>query len=301
MIDAKTMSNEHASDVMHVALVGPENNGKSTLVSTAPGVKLFMDYDKKKQVLAGKKETFALTFQNPGDTFKMPEAAEEVLDVMTGLEKSLDLYHLCDKNNRRLFPEAPEGTIVRNLVHDSMASLGKLIMDYELYTSGDLRREIKIGSKLSVNIPKNFDAWNAEMRAVESIVLRSFALPVNVYCIFHEQAEETADSSIEKPKFTGRVSIYPVRYKNLLMKYFTDIWRVKLTSVQGKYVPRVYVLPDFNHDNGTSMLLDAVEEPDITNMIHRHNTALAKLNGVQVSTPQGPIKAVSQVAGLVKK
>ena len=270
MIDAKSMETEVSSDLLHVALVGPENNGKSVLCTTAPGIKLFMDYDQKKQVIAGKKDVKAITFKNAGASYMLPDAAEEILDVMTGLETSLDLFNLKDKKGAKLFPDVPEGTIVKNLIHDSMASLGKIIMDYELYSSGDLRREIKIGPKLSINIPKNFDAWNAEMKGVESIVMRSFALPVNIFCTFHERAEEAPDSSIERPKYTGRVSLYPVRYRDLLLKYFTDIWRVKLTNVGGVYTPRVYVLPDFSHDNGTSMRLDAVEEPDISKMIEKH-------------------------------
>jgi len=37
MIDAKSMESEVATDILHVAVVGPENNGKSILCSTAPG------------------------------------------------------------------------------------------------------------------------------------------------------------------------------------------------------------------------------------------------------------------------
>jgi len=295
MIEARSMQTEVSTDLLHVALVGPENNGKSTLCTTTPGVKLFLDYDQKRQVLSGKKDVYAVTLKNPGlGGFSIPDAAEEVLDILTGLETSLDLYNLKDKKGARLFPDVPEGTIVKNLIHDSMASLGKIMMDYELYCSSDLNRQIKIGQKLTINIPKNFDAWNAEMKAVENIVMRSFALPINVFCLFHERAEETADSSIEKPKFTGRVSLYPVRYKDLLLKYFTDIWRIKLTQVvNGSKVgllPRVYVLPDLSHDNGTSMNLDAIEEPDITKMILKHKS---RLPATQVSALQGPIASLA--------
>jgi hypothetical protein len=290
VIEARSMSTEVSSDLLHVAVVGRENNGKSILCTTMPGVNLFMDYDQKRQVLSGKKNTYAITFKNPGaGGFNLPSAAEEVLDVMTGLEASLDLHNLKDNKGNKLFPEAPEGTTVQSIMHDSMASLGKLMMDYELYTNSDLNRQIKIGTKLSVNIPKNFDAWNAEMRAVENIVMRSFALPINVFCLFHERAEEAEDSTLEKPKFTGRVSLYPVRYKDLLLKYFTDIWRVKLTQVidgsKVSVIPRVYVLPDLSHDNGCSMKLDAVEKPDIAAMIAKH-----KANTPTVSAPQGLIK-----------
>jgi hypothetical protein len=294
------MSTEVSTDILHAAIVGPENNGKSILCTTAPGVKLFMDYDQKRQVLSGKKDTYAITFKNPGG-FILPDAAEEILDVLTGLEISLDLANLKDKRGTRIFPEVPEGTMVKNIVHDSMASLGRLMMEYELYSNGDLNRQIKIGTKLTINIPKNFDAWNAEMKAVESVVMRSFALPINVFCNFHERAEETADSSIEKPKFTGRVSLYPVRYKDLLLKYFTDIWRVKLTQVvvgsKVEFIPRVYVLPDLSHDNGTSMRLDAVEEPDISKMIAKH---ISRTPVNQTTFNVTPVSALPQ-GQIVKK
>lgn len=274
MIEAKNMSTESPTNVLRVAIVGPENNGKSHLATTAPGVKLFLDYDQKRQAIAGKPDVYAITLKDP-QWPKMPEAAEEVLDIITGLEQSLDLSNLKDKRGNKLFPEVKEGTLVENIIHDSMSSLGRLIMNYELYNSPDLRRSIKLGPKMEVQFPKNFDAWNAEMSGVISIIMRTFALPINNFCIFHERAEEAADSSIEKPKYTGRIGIYPVRYKDLLIKYFTDIWRVKLTPEAGKYVPKVYVKPDWAFDSGTPMLLDPVEEPNIEQMIAKHKKNLA--------------------------
>jgi hypothetical protein len=277
MIEAKNMENESPTDILRVALVGAENNGKSHLATTAPGVKLFLDYDQKKQAIAGKKGVYAITLKDPQYP-KMPESAEEVLDILTGLESSLDLHNLKDKRGNPIFPEAPEGTTIQNIVHDSMASLGRLVMNYELYHSPELRRSIKLGPNLEVQFPKNFDAWNAEMSGVISIVMRTFALPVNVFCIFHERAEEAPDSTIEKPKFTGRVGVFPVRYKDLLLKYFTDIWRVKLTNDGGIYIPKVYVKPDWAFDSGTPMLLDPIESSSIEEMIKKHKRNLAASN-----------------------
>ncbi len=294
MIEAKAMEFESSTDLLHVAVIGPENNGKSVLCTTAPGVKLFLDFDQKRTAIAGRKDVYTLTFKDP-QWPQMPEAAEEVLDIMTGLEKSLDLSNLLDRKGNRIFPGVAAGHAVRNLIFDSMSSFGKVFMAYELYSNSDLRRELSIGSKMKIHIPKNFDAWNAEMKGIEQVIMRAFALPINIFCIFHERAEETADSTMEKPKFTGRVSLYPVRYKDLLLKYFTDIWRVKLTPMGAKFTPRVYVLPDVSHDSGTSMNLDAVEEPDITKMIAKH-----KSRTPQVSTSQGPI-VVHQVVDIVKK
>ena len=294
MIDTSDMARESPTETLRAAIVGPENNGKSRLASTAPGVKLFLDYDQKKQALAGIKNVYAITFVDPSNP-RMLEAAEEVIDVITGLEQSLDLSNLKDKYGRKLFPEVPEGTIVQNIIHDSMASLGRCIMNYELYNSPDLRRSIKLGPKLEVQFPKNFDAWNAEMAGVINIVMRTFALPVNNFCIFHERAEEAADSTIEKPKYTGRVGVYPVRYKDLLIKYFTDIWRVKLTSEGGRYVPKVYVKPDWSFDSGTPMLLDPIETPDIEEMIKKHKANLAK-----ISPSQGQKALPQSIAGVSK-
>lgn len=286
MIEAKDMSKESPTELLHTALVGPENNGKSHLATTAPGVKLFLDYDQKKQAIAGKKDVYAITLSDPSEYAKMPQAAEELVDILSGLEQSLDLFNLKDKNGNKIFPGVTEGTIINNLIHDSMACLGQIIMRYELYNTPDLRRSIKLGPKMEVQFPKNFDAWNAEMAGVSSIIMRTFALPINIFCTFHERAEEAADSTTEKPKFTGRSGIYPVRYKDLLMKYFTDVWRVKLTQVGGVTVPRVYVKPDWMFDSGTAMLLDPIEEPDISKMIAKHKLRLSQANTPQLPPPK---------------
>lgn len=187
--------------------------------------------------------------------------------------------------------------MVETIVHDSMSSLAKNMMNYELYNNKDLRRDINFG-KFTAYIPKSYDSWNAETTAVTNIIMRSFALPTNVFCVFHETAEEAVDSTDEKPKYTGRVSIYPVRYRALL-KYFNEVWRVKLSPVPVptgvRYLPRVYPLPDFSMDAATTMLLDPVEEPDIAAMIRKHEQRLSS-NGQPLAN-QPP----AGIAGLTKK
>lgn len=293
MIEARAMENEKSTGKLRVAIIGPEKNGKSILTTTAKGVKLQLDYDQRADSVAGKKDVYSITLRDP-QWPKMPEAAEEVLDIMTGLETSLDLSKLVDKKGVRLFPEAKPETMVENIIHDSMSSLARFVMAYEMYNTKELRRDIVLGPKLTVHIPKSFDAWNAEMGGVTNIVMRSMALPCNVFCIFHEVAEEAVDSTEDKPKYTGRVSIYPVRYRSLL-KYFNEVWRVKLAPVSNntgvRYIPRVYPLPDFAMDAATTMLLDPVEEPDIEAMIKKHHQRL--------SVPSGQ-KPVTAIAGVSK-
>jgi hypothetical protein len=274
MIEGRNMETESSTGRLRVAIIGPEKNGKSVLASTSPGIKLFLDFDQRAEAVAGKKGVYAITFKDPGG-IKMPEAAEEVLDVMTGLTSSLDLSQLKTKKGLPVFPQLKSPTIIDGVIFDSMSSFAKMMMDYETYNNADLCRKVKIGPGLEVRVPRNYDAWRAEMDGVGSAVFQAFALPINVFCIFHEVAEEALDSTDEKPKYTGKVSIYPVRYKSLL-KYFNEVWRVRLTPIPSqsgqRYLPRVYPLPDYTMDAATTMLLDPVEEPDIEKMILKHKS-----------------------------
>lgn len=278
MIEGRSMETESSTGRLHVAVIGPEKNGKSVLISTNPGTTFVLDFDQRAEALAGKKGVYAATLRDPGG-IKMPTAAEEVMDVMSGLESSLDLFDLKDKKGVRIFPNVPKGTIITSLAFDSVSSFAKMMMDYETYNNADLCRKIKIGPGLEIRVAKNYDAWNAEMQGVSSAVMRAFALPINVFCVFHEIPEEALDSTDEKPKYTGKVSIYPVRYKSLL-KYFNEVWRVRLTPIASpsgqRYLPRVYPLPDYTMDAATTMLLDQVEEPDIAKMIQKHQTRVSK-------------------------
>jgi hypothetical protein len=266
------MSKETSFGRLRVAIVGPEKNGKSCLAGTAPGIKLHLDFDQRAEALAGKNGVYSITFKDPQYP-RMPEVAEEIQDVMSGLETSLDLSKLKTKKGVQVFPSVPEGTVISQIIFDSMSSFATCMMSYETYNNPDLCRKIKIGPNMEVRVPRNYDAWKAEMDGVGAIVMRAFSLPIGVFCIFHEAAEESVDSTDEKPKYTGRVAIYPVRYKSLL-KYFNEVWRVRLSPVPAtngvRYLPRVYPLPDYSMDSATTMLLDPVEEPDIEKMIAKH-------------------------------
>lgn len=277
-LEGRSMETESSTGRLRVAIIGPEKNGKSVLTSTNPGITLVLDFDGRAEALAGKKGIYAITFRDPGG-IKMPQAAEEVMDVMSALEASLDLSELKTKMGVKIFPNVPKGTVITSLTFDSISSFAKMMMDYETYNNADLCRKIKIGPGLEIRVAKNYDAWNAEMQGVSSAVMRAFALPLNVFCVFHEIPEEALDSTDEKPKYTGKVSIYPVRYKSLL-KYFNEVWRVRLTPIASpsgqRYFPRVYPLPDYTMDAATTMLLDQVEEPDIAKMIQKHQSRIPK-------------------------
>lgn len=260
---------------LKLALVGAEQNGKSLLATTARPNVLFHDFDNKRESIRGKPGVYVITYSDPKWP-KQPSAAQDFLTVVDKLERSLDLADLG-------FP-VPKGTLVGTNVIDSVQTLAKASNAYALYNSPDLRREVSFGGH-KVFFNKGWDAVNAETKEVEDFVLRIMALPSDTIVILHETEEQAVDSTPEKKKFTGRVDVYPPRYR-LLLKYFPEVWRVKLTQLVGsnnqtRYVPRVYPLPNSEFDSGTTMLLDATEEPNITEMIAKHTRNLKLQSGLQ--------------------
>lgn len=276
MIEASILEKESPSSYLHVAVVGPEKNGKSVLFSTARKPALDLDYDKRRNALAGKKGVYALTLSDPKYP-AIPTVMDDAGDIISSLERSLDLSEIV-VGGKIQFPEVPKGTMLRSLAFDSISSKAKCAMSYVLYGNRDLRREVTVKDMIFYN-PKGWDAWRSEQAAVEALIMRAFALPLDVYCMFHEVAEEAPGSTDEKPMYTGRISIYPARYRSIL-KYFNEVWRVKLEPVSDgnglRYLPRVHPLPDYAFDAATTMRLDATEEPDIEKMIAKHEERAPK-------------------------
>jgi hypothetical protein len=271
---------------LKIALVGKEKNGKSWLAATGRPWVLVNDFDNRAEALQGKRGVCAISYVEP-QWPRQPEAAQLFLDVLGQLEQSLDLYDLIpflrQRNPTVKYPDVPKGTIIGTNVIDSIQTFGKAFQNYALFGQKDIRREITFAGQ-KIFLPGGWDAWNAEMIPVENSVLRLLALPTDTIIVLHETAEETPDSTSEKPKFTGRVGVFPVRYQRLI-KYFNELWRVKLiqTTVNQKlvYLPKVFPLPNYEFDCATAMLLDAQEDPSIVQMIAKHEQRL-KQNGLQL-------------------
>lgn len=270
-IELSIMENEPPSPKLKIALVGREQNGKSRLAGTARKPILFHEFDGKKQSLRGLPGVYVISYIDALWPLQ-PTAAQDFLTNISKLEDSLDLADLG-------FP-VPKGTIVRTNVVDSIQTCGKASQNYAMYNSKDLRREIVFGGH-KVFIPSGWDAVNAEMKEVESFILRLLALPSDTIITLHETSETTDDSTPEKKKFTGKVDVYPPRFR-MLLKYFPEVWRVKLTQSIGAnnqlaYKPRVYPLPNSDFDAGTTLLLDAIEEPNIEAILRKHEQRIKGL------------------------
>ena len=249
---------------MKLAIVGYEQNGKSRLAATARKPVLVHDFDNKRESLRGLPGVYVMSYVDPVWP-NQPTAAQDFLTTIGKLENSLDLFDLGFK--------VAKGTYVKTNVVDSMQTLGKAAQNYAMHNSPGLRREITFGGH-KVFIPSGWDAVNAEMKEVENFVLRLMALPTDTIIILHETSEEADGSTPEKKIYTGRADVYPPRYR-MMLKYFPEVWRVKLTQVvEGNkvyFAPRVYPLPNSEFDSGTTMMLNAVEEPDIQKMLDSHN------------------------------
>jgi len=277
-IELHIMQEEPPVAKLKIALVGKEKNGKSWLAATGRPNVLVHDFDNRAEALQGKRGVYVISYIEP-QWPKQPEAAQKFLDNLSKLEESLDLSDLGFK--------CPKGTIVGTNVIDSIQTFGKAFQNYALFGQKDIRREITFAGQ-KIFLPGGWDAWNAEMIPVENSVLRMLALPTDTVIVLHETAEETPDSTSEKPKFTGRVGVFPVRYQRLI-KYFNELWRVKLVQVaEGNklfYKPRVFPLPTYEFDCATAMLLDAQEEPSIIQMVAKHEQRL-KQNGLQLPSTE---------------
>lgn len=263
-IELANMEEHQEVGKMKLALVGYEQNGKSRLAATARKPVLFHDFDNKRESLRGLKGVYVMTYVDPQWPMQ-PTAAQDFLTTIGKLEQSLDLADLGFK--------VPKGTLVATNVVDSMQTLGAVSQRYAMHNSAALRREITFGGH-KVFIPSGWDAVNAEMKEVENFVLRLMALPTDTIVVMHETSEEADGSTPEKKIYTGRADVYPPRYR-MMLKYFPEVWRVKLTQIVENnkvvFLPRVYPLPNSEFDSGTTMLLDAVEDPDITKMLAKHD------------------------------
>ena len=260
-------------DQLKLALVGAEKAWKSRTAATGRKSVLFLDYDQRKEAVAGYKDVYAATFADRGG-FYDPEAYSESLSFLTNLEESLFLRKLG-------FNDAPEDAEVQTIVHDSIQNMAKNAMRFALYNTKEIRREIKIKGMDSIRIPGGWDAWKTEMEMVEACILRTMALrksnggKVDIIIVLHEVPEEAPNSTPEKPAYTGKVAVYPVRYKGIL-NLFNEIWRMELVPPSNLkdgqdaniYIGRATTAADYTFNAASNLLVSQyIERPNIAEMI----------------------------------
>jgi len=243
-----SMSKSTAFEKLILALVGPEKGGKSRLAATARKPVLFLDYDYRKAAIAGLPGVYAISedLQDPAWP-AMPTAYQKTLNILSEIEQKKILL---------------DGVTPKTLVFDSIQTFARRAQAYSLYTTPDIRRTISVAGQ-QFFVPKNFDAWNAEMCLIEGAVTRAIAIPgLDVIVILHETAEEAPESTQERPSYTGKISVYPPRYR-LLLKYVNEVWRVTREAK----VPEVQVVPNYKFTAATNLPIESLDGLDIEKSI----------------------------------
>jgi hypothetical protein len=271
-ISAKSMKEVTAFDRFKGLLVGKEKTGKSRVAATGRKPILFFDYDNRSESVAGIDGVYTLSFSEPPYP-NQPTAYNEGLEVIQRLEYDRRLNQI-----HADFRTLSDDIKIKTVVPDSIASLSRASLNYALYTTPDLRRQVVSGNQY-IFVPRNYDAWNSDIQMVEQFVLRLLAIPdVDVIAILHEEMEKDETRSDEKRTYyTGKIDVYPGRHRNLI-KFFNELWRITRPSS----VPIAQLLPSYEFTCATNLLIDGnpgtIENPNIANLI---NETLAKQNQFQ--------------------
>jgi hypothetical protein len=102
----------------------------------------------------------------------------------------------------------------------------------------------------------------------EYIVGRLSALG-NVIMVFHEIDEgDRTKSTKEQKAYTGMKTIKP-QYLSGILSLFDHVFRMKLDYANNRVVQ---CQPDSDFITKTSMKLDAIEKPDLAEMIKKHRS-----------------------------
>jgi hypothetical protein len=263
------MEERSAFEQLLICVLGPEKSGKSRLVATIGGIGpvLVIDLDKRKESISGLKNVFAITLQDPGNTTLMPTVVSDIDKILTLLETSKKKLGFCDLHV--INPNVPEGTKIFTIAYDSIRSLAKANLNYILYQDPKIRSEISVSPTAKSYTPKDWRGWRGDTDNTQSILARSYALGLNVIFVAHTRAEEAENSTQENPLFTGRLTIDPPRYKQLL-GLFNEVWLMELVNVNGVYLPKVRVKQGSQFNAATCLELDPVQDPNICDMIQKH-------------------------------
>ena len=260
---------------LRLALVGKEKSGKSRVTATGRKNVLVLDFDQRKESIAGFKGVFPVTFHD-AQWPDQPTAHPELLDIITQLEESLDISKL-KVGNLPVFPNLEKEAIIRTITFDSIRNMAKHAMAYELFNNSDLRRAIKSKGSgnhaFEVHVPRSFDGWIGEVAMVEQVLMRAFAIPkLDVIITLHEANEEAPGSTTEHPTYTGKITVFPVRYARILGS-FNETWRMQLVADinnPGYEVPMIQTRQTAEFAAGTCLAVPGLVDPDITKLIKTH-------------------------------
>jgi len=238
-----------AEDFLKIAIIGEQKSGKSWFAATAPKPIRYYDWDNRKESLEGK----------PG-LYISSTPALTMLDVETDLS-------VMKANKIKKLP------LPATIVHDTVTFMRKAMED-ELRRqnpNSNLFRGIKVGNSTSVYVGQGWDVVNGIQNYMQYLIDEYTGLGINQIFVFHERDEkDKAESTAEKPKYTGKITIDPQYLVGMLSK-FNEVYHITVDATiptKIKYVTECRPTNDFK--SSTTMMLDAKEPPDIMGMIAKH-------------------------------
>jgi AAA domain len=250
-----------ATGRLKIAILGLPKSGKSWFAATAPGPIMYYDFDDRAISLAGKPNIFVKTLQDKSQ--KNPTAMKE-------LEKDLSNFQY------RKLKGLPVPT---TFVLDTATYLKKAMENECFAQDANLARKIKTGAGPTdyIMVGKSYDVINA-VQGYFQYLIAEFSSLGNLIVIFHERDEKDKEKSTpEKVAYTGKVTADPQYLANSLT-LFNEVFRIEATGTVGNAGTKYTVTckTNFEVNASTTLLIDAVEPPNLMDMIAKHKANLAK-------------------------
>lgn len=239
-----------------IAIVGEPKAGKSWLAYTAPGSIFVADFDTRIESL---KEFVRKSKRTDISAKTYTDVQPSIPKAVSELEADISMFEY----NKQQGKAIPEWYVLDSITFLRAACEHELIRQHP-----SMSRTIKLGSN-NIKIPQGWDIVNGNKAYLEYLIGRLSELG-NVIAIFHEMDEKDNQSSTkDEKKYTGRKTIQP-QYLSSLLSVFNDVFRVTIDYSGNRIVT---VQPNSDFMACTSMRLEAIEQPNIADMIEKHKKA----------------------------
>jgi len=234
-----------------IAIHGRPKTGKSKFAVTIPGTKIVYDFDDRAVSIAGTPDCLVKTLK---DTQSNPTACAQIETDLSNFK-----YR---KLQGKPIPE--------NYIFDTVSNFIENGIKYAyLKENPKDGRALTLAGSLRVQIGISFDRINVTTRYLDYL-LTEFSQLGNVIFVFHERDEkDKAESKKDDPKYTGLVTIEPQFAANILT-FFNEVFRMQVTGSGVANQParyEVYTKPTNEVTASTTLLVDAVEVPNLAEMI----------------------------------
>ncbi len=244
-----------AEENLRIAILGQPKTGKSWFAATAPKPIAYYDFDRRASSLAGKPGVYVTS---------LFDQSVEKPTAMSALEQELSMWQM-----KKLKGEPIPATFV----FDSITYMKQYMENELMKQDRSLSRVVKVGTAKSVLIPVGWDIVNAVVRYLQYWITEFSSLG-NIIFVFHERDEKDTDrSTASETKYTGRVTVDP-QYLAKILSLFNEVFRIE---VDGNRKYTVSCRPNNNVLASTTLLLDAIEPPDLGAMLIKHRANKAKL------------------------